>query len=700
MSTLAPVIIVVGLLAEIGVDAAGAAVPEARQVAPRDSLVSSLDVTPLAPHDIAIDATGTYAYVVTCTSGQTSQIIRLDLSTFSIDDTATLSSTCGRAVVVQDDTIYVTTSDRLYRIGASTFGPSGPTTSDYVAIDDFGNALDVYGSYAYIGHHAGASSHKITKVNIATTSMTVVTSYPSGGSWPWSMEIDPSGTYAYVVHPVSSSLTKIRLSDDSVVASLPVGNQTYGVALDDTGAYAYVPSAYSPYWLVRVRLSDFTVDDSVTLPVTWAFGVDVNAAGTLAYVGRDREGSNVVKVDLGSSMSVAETITVPSSPSTLAISPTAPFVYTANSADLQGRTVSKIAITGITPAPTVSGLSITSGPLSGGSTITISGDNLTGATGVSFGGTAATILSGTDDTIAVTVPAVGGAGARNVTVTTPSGTSAQTATYTYVAAPTVSSLQPSSGPTAGGTSVTITGTDLTGATVDIGGTQVAASANSGTSLSFTTPASAAGPAGVTVTTPGGSAAAGTFTYVAPPLPTAPAAPQSPSAVPGNASALVAWSPVSSAGSFPVSTYQVTSSPSGGSCLTTALSCEITGLTNGTAYTFSVRALSGAGWGPWSAPSLEVAPQAAARASIVISGSRDRARGATMVIVTGRSNLGSGTVLRPWMRLGGQSGFRQGSTDILIDDTGAFEWSRRTARTITLYVRTVDGLVTSNRITIR
>jgi DNA-binding beta-propeller fold protein YncE len=624
--------------------------------------------------------------------------MRINLTTFTVDDSAALSSWCGRSIVMQDDTIYVTTNDRLYRIGAFTFGPSGPSTSDYVAIDDYGNALDVYGSYAYIGHHVGASGDKITKVDISGSTMTIASNFPSGGSWPWNMEIDRTGTYAYVAHPTSNTLTKIRLSDDSVVASLPVG-QSYGVALDDTGTYAYVPSAYAPYLLMRVRLSDFTIDDSVVLPVTWAYGVDVNAAGTLAYVGRDRQGTDVVKVNLGPSMSVAETISVPSAPSTLAISPTAPFVYTANSDDLNGVTLSKVAISGVTPAPSVSGLSVTSGPLSGGGTLTVSGDNLTGATGVSFGGTAATILSGSDDTIAVTVPA-GSAGGRNVTVTTPGGTSAQTATYTYVAAPVVTTMLPGSGPEAGGTSVTITGTDLTGATVDIGGTQVATSANTGTSLSFLTPPAGAGAASVTVMTPGGSASAGTFTYLAPPLPTAPGAPQAPTAAAGNASARVSWSPVVAPGSYPVSTYQVTSSPSGGSCLTTATSCEITGLTNGTAYTFSVRALSGAGWGPWSATSPMVTPGVAARPSIAITGSRDGARGVSVVTVTGRSSLPNGTSLRPWIRLGGQSGFRQGSTDIVVDDAGAFEWSRRTGRTVMLYVRTLDGSVTSNRITIR
>jgi ribosomal protein S11 len=89
--------------------------------------------------------------------------------------------------------------------------------------------------------------------------------------------------------------------------------------------------------------------------------------------------------------------------------------------------------------------------------------------------------------------------------------------------PTVSGISPSSGPTAGGTSVTITGTNFTGATgVTIGG---AAATNvvvvSGTSITATTPAGTAGTASVVVTTPGGSNAANTlFTYIAPPTVTA------------------------------------------------------------------------------------------------------------------------------------------------------------------------------------
>lgn len=89
-----------------------------------------------------------------------------------------------------------------------------------------------------------------------------------------------------------------------------------------------------------------------------------------------------------------------------------------------------------------------------------------------------------------------------------------------VSAPTVTSIAPTSGPTAGGTSVTITGTNLSGATgVTIGGVAATSlSANTATSITCVTPAGTAGAKDVVVTTAGGPSTGGTgsFTYVAPP----------------------------------------------------------------------------------------------------------------------------------------------------------------------------------------
>ena len=697
------------LVALLGSALVAAPVAEARAIAPRDAQVATLNLG-VSPHDIAIDDTGTYAYAVASSNQAQAQLIRIDLATFTIDDSVALTGNYGRAVSLVGGTIYATTSDRLFRFQAANFGPSGPSTDDSVEIQDYGNALDVHGSFAYIGHHAGGNANKITKVDVSGPSMTTAGSFPSGGDYPMSLQVDPAGTNLYVVHTNTHTLVKIRLSDDSVIGSLLVGQQPYGLDLDDSGAHAFVPNAAvegpnvrsTPPWLMRVDLSTFTMDDTVLLPFTWAFDVAVDKAGTTAYVSQAREGGLVSKVSIGQTMSIEQTFSVDNGPHALALSPTAPYLYTANHYDHSGRTISKVAIVGSTPAPTVSSLSVVSGPLGGGGTVTISGDNLTGATGVSFGGAAATILSGTDDTVAVTVPAAGSAGARNVTVTTPGGTSTQNVAFTYVEAPTVASMTPASGPAAGGTDVTISGTDLSGATVDLDGTPVATTSNTSTEIAFTTPPGA-GAITVTVTTAGGSASAGNFTFLAPSSPPTsppalPSAPAAPKAVPGYRSAVVSWAPPMTAGSFGISTYQVTSSPAGGDCLTSTLTCTIDGLIPGTAYTFRVRALTGAGWSDWSTASSPATPEP--DPSIAITGSRKRSRGASVVAISGTSNLDAGSRLQVWLRMGGGSAFRPGSAIVTADEAGSFTWSRRAAGPVTVYVRTIDGSARSNRIAIR
>jgi hypothetical protein len=117
-----------------------------------------------------------------------------------------------------------------------------------------------------------------------------------------------------------------------------------------------------------------------------------------------------------------------------------------------------------------------------------------------------------------TAPA-GSAGTVDITVTSAGGTSSTSAAdqFTYVAAPTVTSVSPISGSTAGGTSNTITGTNLTRATgITVGGSACSAfSVTNSTTATCTTPAGSAGTASVLVTTAGGTNAANTlFTYVA------------------------------------------------------------------------------------------------------------------------------------------------------------------------------------------
>jgi hypothetical protein len=176
------------------------------------------------------------------------------------------------------------------------------------------------------------------------------------------------------------------------------------------------------------------------------------------------------------------------------------------------------AFTYIAP-PMVSSVSPNSGSTLGGTAVTITGTNFAAGATVTFGGTPATnVVVVNSTTLTATTPA-GSAGAVTVTVTVSGQSGSLASGYTYVVVPTVSSVAPSNGPPAGGTAVTITGTNFAaGATVTFGGT---AATNvvvvSGTQITATTPAHAAGAVTVTVTvnSQSGSLTNG-FSYVVPP----------------------------------------------------------------------------------------------------------------------------------------------------------------------------------------
>ena len=182
-----------------------------------------------------------------------------------------------------------------------------------------------------------------------------------------------------------------------------------------------------------------------------------------------------------------------------------------------GTATKTTAFTFVVPMPTLASVAPTSGSTLGGTVVTITGTNLTGASAVTFGGTAAasfTVDSATQ--VTATTPAHA-AGAVNVAVTTPGGTATRTGGFTFVAlVPTITTVAPGAGPAAGGSSVTINGTNLTGATaVSFGGTAAASfTVDSATQLRATTPEHSAGAVDVTVTTPYGDAtSAGGFTYL-------------------------------------------------------------------------------------------------------------------------------------------------------------------------------------------
>ena len=182
-----------------------------------------------------------------------------------------------------------------------------------------------------------------------------------------------------------------------------------------------------------------------------------------------------------------------------------------------------------------------------------------------------------------------------------------------------------------------------------------------------------------------------------PTPTSPpSAPREVRARAGDTRATLTWSAPANSGSFPNTRYEVRSTPAGGTCLVATLTCTITGLTNGTAYTFEARALNGAGWGPWSMPSNAVTPTAPPTPSITITGSRGTGADRQVVFVTGTSTGLDGEQVRAHVKLRGQATYRPGRlVDVSAD--GRFDWQRTTGKKT--YVYFTGGGVNSNRVII-
>lgn len=406
-------------------------------------------------------------------------------------------------------------ADRFTYLGASTAickangflgGPLGTMQTQAMQIDLTDAQVltpcdpNNIGMYASSNDAAGAVNSQTYQVPYTIPTSQV--SGPNYGTWAVGVAIINNVGYDYIYYTPTSNpgfaysdtvtywTTDVNGSPISMVFTANVG--TYGVSPTPT-ITAVSPSAGPASGGTSVTLTgtNFTGATAVRFGATAATSYTVISATQI-----------VATAPAGVAGTVDVTVTNTAGPSTTSAADH--FTYIA--------------------APTVTAVTPGSGPVVGGINVVINGTNFTGATAVQFGATAATGFSVNSATQIVATAPAGSAGTVDVRVTTPGGSSASSAAdqFTFLPAPTVSGIAPSSGPVAGGNSVTITGTNFTGATsVIIGGT-VAPSFTvlSSTSISASTPAHAAGAVSVLVTTPGGTNAGNSlYTYVSPPTAT-------------------------------------------------------------------------------------------------------------------------------------------------------------------------------------
>lgn len=184
----------------------------------------------------------------------------------------------------------------------------------------------------------------------------------------------------------------------------------------------------------------------------------------------------------------------------------------------------------------------------------------------------------------------------------------------------------------------------------------------------------------------------------PALPEPPSAPLGVVAVPGNGSALVTWEAPASNGGATVTSYEVLATPGSATCIVVVpqRSCAITGLANGTAYTFTVRARNVSGLSGPSAATRAVTPRAGAILVTATRGVGSRLEQARVSVVGLAAGFEGREVVITFTK-DGAADRSQASRPITIDFEGRFSLVRRLTGAAVVRA-TVDG-VTSNAVSI-
>lgn len=351
---------------------------------------------------------------------------------------------------------------------------------------------------------------------------------------------------------ISGGVSSYRIYQKALDGSNPAVVQIFAVQAGDSYGFAIDPSngkLYLSAWngdegaVRRIDIASKTQDAIYTLvPITpgaiviLPVDIDFDSSTSRLYMTEILSDVGYWSSSLGSFTSLRENASSPNGISSLAVEP-ATAVYLAGGSSVPdscgiykydgaslverihlgtltgcGTVRLSVANTSSPPppppgSPTVSSVSPPNGRASGGETVTVEGNNFASVATVKFGTSSGTNVNVANSTrLTVTTPARS-AGTVDVSVTVSGQTGSKASAFTYYDAPTISQVSPPSGTTAGGTTVTITGTNFVPnyTSVIIGGlTASSVNVSGSTSLTAVTPAHAEGAVDVQVIAPGGN----------------------------------------------------------------------------------------------------------------------------------------------------------------------------------------------------
>jgi YVTN family beta-propeller protein len=151
---------------------------------------------------------------------------------------------------------------------------------------------------------------------IDTTTNTVIATVPVGNS-PFEVAITPNGTRAYVTNQGSNNVSVIDTATNTVIATVNVGDGPFGVAITPNGTRVYVTNQNSN----NVSVIDTATNTVIATVTVGSFpqGIAITPDGTRAYV-VNFSSNNVSVIDTTTNTVIA-TVNVGAIPFDVAITP-------------------------------------------------------------------------------------------------------------------------------------------------------------------------------------------------------------------------------------------------------------------------------------------------------------------------------------------------------------------------------------------
>ncbi len=376
------------------------------------------------PTAITISPDGSTAYV---TQGFADDDIPIDTATDKAGP-GILNTADGFASAITPDGATLYTPNFRYN-GVATLDTATDARGSIAALDDpEGVAITPDGSTAYVTYENtfSSNSNKASLLPIDTATGTPATPIALGTSAAEGIAITPDGSTALVTDQVGDTVTPVDLASSSAGTPISLGTSgTNPVAIaitPDQAPIAHLHVTLAPNGSPSTfDASASTVAYGTIASYHWNFGDGATAMTTTPVT---------THVYTGGSYTASVTETSSAGTSTTQ-------VFTGQTVSQNGGPQATATALGAVAGggPIVASVTPDIGSTAGPTVVTITGSGFTGETGVDVGGRAATgVVSNSDSSITATLPAQS-AGADDVIVTTPIGSSATTPAdqFTYLA---------------------------------------------------------------------------------------------------------------------------------------------------------------------------------------------------------------------------------------------------------------------------